>query len=130
MANREWIRRRLEHALQALAMPAEVQIALFPSFVCQADELALVFDNFKRAAESNFGGEMTESQRDLLARIDGRLADMSGRHDPELWTQEALRGRDEWARIRALATETLEAFGWPHERPPCYGHEYVRGGRS
>ncbi len=35
---------RLKHSLQALAMPAEVQLTLFPDFVCKADELALDFD--------------------------------------------------------------------------------------
>ena len=41
----DWVQMWLKHSLQALAMPAEIQLGLFPDWVCKADELALDFNN-------------------------------------------------------------------------------------
>ncbi len=39
------MRNQLQRAITALAQPAEVQLSLFPDFVCKADELALDFED-------------------------------------------------------------------------------------
>jgi hypothetical protein len=37
---------RLQHAVQVLALPADIQLSLFPDFASKVDELALDFDNW------------------------------------------------------------------------------------
>ncbi len=61
--------RRLKHSLQALAMPAEVQLSLYPDFVCKADELALDFDQWKDCVNSNGVGVLTDLQRRALTAL-------------------------------------------------------------
>ncbi len=39
------MRNLLEQAVVALAQSADVQLSLFPDFVCKADELALNFED-------------------------------------------------------------------------------------
>lgn len=121
---------RLKHSLQALAMPAEIQLSLFPDFVCKVDELALDFDNWATCVLSNDRGELTQEQRSCLAEIDSRLGAMSGEQNARYWTEEALRQGTEWEAIRNLSKMALKAFGWPVEQPPSYGHEYIPGARE
>jgi hypothetical protein len=76
--NALWVLEPLKHALQALAMPATIQIALFPDFVCKADELALDFDNYREAVITNEAFSLTQAQRDSLEGINVRLDAISG----------------------------------------------------
>jgi hypothetical protein len=125
-----WVIMRLKHSLQALAMPADVQIALFPEFAQKADELALDFDNFRQAVVTNMESSLSDEQRDLLATIDVQLDMMSRAQDANLWTEDALVRRPEWQSVRELASAALEAFDWPVVRPPSYAHEFVQLARS
>jgi hypothetical protein len=119
-----WVWLRLKHSLQALSMPADVQLGLFPDFVSKADELALDFDNFYQVVVTN-DLVLTGKQRDTLARIDVRLDAMSDKEKSELWTPEGLKERTEWREIRELASNALSEFGWAVERPPSYAHEFA-----
>jgi hypothetical protein len=108
---------RLQHAVQALAQPAKIQLELFPDFVCKVDELSLDFDNWWLCIRSR-EGLVTSQQRSLLAEIDEQLDRMSGKENSELWTEDALRENPWWEHIRDLARKTLSAFGWANEVPP------------
>ena len=125
-----WLLTRLRHSLQALAMPADVQLSLFPDFVCKADELALDFDHWRLCVVTNDDFKLTDQQQALLATLDEQVAAMSEAEHSPLWTEEALRTRPEWANVRRLATETLVAFAWDVDTPPSYGHEYIPSRRS
>jgi hypothetical protein len=53
---------RLQHLLQALAMPPDVQLALLPDFVCKADELAMDFGEMYMVVRGNFPDDFTPDQ--------------------------------------------------------------------
>ena len=112
-----WCMHRLMQAVQALAQPADVQLSLFPDFVCKADELALDFDNFWKCAKGNDGERLTARQIDMLDAIAFALDTMNGAANAALWTDDALREDSRWERIRGDARTTLVAFGWPNEVP-------------
>ena len=105
------MRDQLERAILALAQPAEAQLALFPDFVCKADELALDFEDglYELAGHEH---ELTEAQRAALDALDGLLAGMSGERNAGFWTEEALRSHPTWEEIRSAARATAAAFGW------------------
>ncbi|WP_438023778.1 hypothetical protein [Sorangium sp. So ce233] len=124
---------RLKWSLQALAAPAAEQIRLFPRFVCVADELALDFEEALRqvskAALSDVGEqeeveglqrieELSPAQREAVDTLDAQLERMSGPEHAEMWTDDALYNRGEWARVRHLAAGALRSIGWPIELPP------------
>ena len=133
MPDRDGIYEHAKHALQLLACPAETQIRLLPLFVCVTDELALDFDHWKRTLVGNFASEMTAEQIASLTRIDEHFAFLSRGGEGfqvEFWTPNALRESVEWQRIREMAVQALQLFGWPVESPPSYAHEYIGGGPS
>jgi hypothetical protein len=113
-------------ALQALAAPAEMQIARFPSFVVAADELALDFVDtlllFRQTSPA-----LTPDQNARLEAVDALLSTMSGAARAPLWTPDALRTAPEWVKVRAYAQATLIALGWPIDLPPPTDNVYVPG---
>jgi hypothetical protein len=126
--NLNWLMTRLKHALQALAAPAEVQLGLFPDFVCKADELALDFGHWHECVVGNGADSLTQQQLSWLNALDERLGAMSGMHHSASWTDEALRTGPEWVEIRALAAESLLSLGWDLVAPRSYDYEFVPGG--
>jgi len=121
---------RLKHSLQALAMPADTQLELFPDFVCKVEELALGFDHWSKCVLGNDRGELSEQQKSLLMKLDGAFDQMSGRQGQNLWAEDALRTSPEWQVVRDNAKAALASFGWEVERPPSYQHEYVPGANT
>ena len=82
---------RLVHSLQALAAPADVQLARFPDFVVKADELAHDFADALLLAADCPQLQLEAGQRHALERLDARLARMSGSANARRWTDEAVR---------------------------------------
>jgi len=117
---------RLKHSLQPLACPPEIQLKMLPRFVCKADELALDFDLWREVVLSNFRSELSTDQMCCIESIDQSLAQLT-RMGPECWTEEAVRQSEEWKRVRTLAADALDAFGWPLETPPSHADEFVGG---
>jgi hypothetical protein len=111
------IMERLRHALQALAATPEAQAELLSEFACEADELALEFDNWLKEAIAKYAAEMSAEQVASLEAVDRLLDEMSGRHRTDLWTETALRDDGRWSRVRSLAFTALERFGWPADLP-------------
>ena len=119
---------RLKHALQALAAPAEVQLARYPEFVVKADELALEFDEALRLTLSAPRHGLSPEQLSYLVAIDTFLEKLgAGEMRDWAWTDAAVRGGPHWAQLRAVAAEALRAFGWPVEPPPPNPDVWVRG---
>lgn len=112
---------RLMWALQALAMPANVQVTLYPDFVRKTDELALEFEEHFEGFLSTLAGELTGQRWGALKAVDDKLNAMS-REGPKfseaLWEDDALESSQEWATLRNLAGEALTELGWPIESPP------------
>ena len=112
------IEQQFQWAVQALAQPADVQITLFPSFVVVADELALDFDNWRQAFDSNFGTSWSPAQREAVEFLDQILDEMSGPNNPELWLHKECLNHPKWSEVRRLAEKVLSAFQWPSDVPP------------
>lgn len=112
----------LEERLQALAMPADVQLALFPEGNAKVEELALEFDYALGMKWSAKRRPLTAKQETLVQHIDDTLDQMSGPRP--FWTEEALRYSPEWNAVRNVAREALEAFGW-EVKAPVWRHTYA-----
>ena len=114
---------RLKWSISALAQPAEVQKKLFPPFVCVSDELALEFDEFHQQLRRR--RTLPPASRELLLQIDEALEQMSGVHQQEMWTDQALQTAAEWERVRALARELITQMNWSPKPPPLERNLYV-----
>lgn len=122
-AVRHW-RTRLEWSVRALAQPGDVQACLFPAFTCVADELALVFEESLRGAES-IGLTLADVVLEALRKLDGQLERMSAPQNAAFWADEALTSSEEWARVRALALDVAQLAGWPLSPPEPNPQVYV-----
>jgi hypothetical protein len=102
---------RLKYALQAVAAP-ETQLARYPDFIVNPDELALEFDEALRVALSTPDHGLSSEQLGYLIAIDTFLEKL---RDPEMsgwdWTDAAVRSGNDWAQVRELAADALRAFG-------------------
>lgn len=119
---------RFEWSVRALSQPAYIQLGLYPSNVCVADELALEFDEWRRrlfdsAAES----EWVVPQIELIDALDKHLDGMSGPANEELWSDEALSMSSEWNTVRELASRIIRARNWREEPPPTERDTYIFG---
>ena len=105
--------KQLKYVVRMASFPAYIQIESFPSQVVVADEIAIDFDNWCRwALQGADAPPLTEEQRSSLIALNSRLDRMSGEHNAELWTDEALRYNSEWDDVRNDARRILDAFGW------------------
>lgn len=120
---KDWRLERLKHALQALAMPASVQLSLLPDFVVKTDELVLDFDHWRLCAVSS--KQLDTAQLHALATVDHQIGTVNS--GSNVWQESALHSDPFWEELRTLAKQALEAFGWPLEKPPSYAHEYIPG---
>ncbi len=118
-ASEDWKLQRLRWSIQALAMPADIQLALYPDFVVKADELALEFDeNYELVDRSTF----ESSQLLALDKLNGKLEAMSAEgtdYYEDLWFDESeLFRSNHWEEVRELAIAVLNTLRWPVEKPP------------
>jgi hypothetical protein len=111
--DRRFILNGLRQQVQLLAAPADVALAFYPDGTVKADELALDFDNFGRAALESSELDLTEAQRTSLIVIDQLLDAMTASRQDTLWTDEALRTHPKWQGVREAAGRALAEFGWP-----------------
>jgi len=124
--------RRFMWAVQALALPAEHQLSLFPSFAEVADELALEHEETQAGFLAAFAAHLTSVQKQAIKALDEELERMSGEeYATTLWTVDALAGRPEWDQVRSLARSVLSVMGWPASVPPLdRGAVYVESPKA
>ena len=120
-SNTEWRFRMLLRDLQALAAEPEILLQAFsfpgPDYV--ADDLAEDFAFHVELAERCVQeGLISQEMWNHARAVDAKLEEMSKRHDPSLWTDEALRGGQDWVEVRRLAREALRVMGYDLEPPP------------
>ena len=97
----------LRESLTILAMPAEKQIKYNgPGCVCC--DLLNDYDHAYTATMSNI--ELTNSQKEILRKIDSAMNDMS-EDDYECFNNKVL-DRPAWINIRSLAKYALSEFQW------------------
>lgn len=107
--------RQLRASLQALALSASTQPALFADLATTPDQLASDFDQAACLILADYDEELTASHERALAQLQQKLATMSrdgAEFDADLWTDAALRSSVHWDDVRQLARGVLEAFGW------------------
>jgi hypothetical protein len=115
---------RLKCSLQALMLPADRQVGLFPSFVWVGDELALDFDDAYQAALR--GHHFTAEQMSVLAALDAALSKMTAEENMDLWEDStALSRYPQWQEVRERARQALLQLGWDLEAPPKNRAIYV-----
>ncbi|CAN7576380.1 hypothetical protein LJR232_004016 [Aquipseudomonas alcaligenes] len=115
---------KLKWVIQALAIPADEQVRLFPDFVNAADELALILEEVL----SDFEGlDATVPVDALLAvrRLDEKILSVSGECNSQVWTERALYESIHWEEIRGLAAIVAEQMGWPIDSPGPAGGIYI-----
>ena len=118
------MRNQLQRAVLALAQPADVQLALFPDFVCKADELALDFEDGRYEIVGH-ESEISGDQRAALNALDDLITSMSGQQNAAFWTDEAVRSDAKWEDIRTAAKATAATFGWELRPPSPSGAIYI-----
>ena len=123
----DWKFHRLVAAIQLLAEEPSKQLGCFPEFVGKADEIALLFDDCAVFLPGlvRTGAVSDEASR-LVKEVDALLADMS--NDQQLWTDDAVRFREEWRRVRELAKCILVAMDAPVETPQLDWISFTPGG--
>ncbi len=114
-------------ALQVVATDAAGQIALFPSWVCIPDEIALTFHDARLLFEGYCAEEGPPAEvLSMVMALDATLKALSGTRNQDFWTLEALREDIRWQHIREEATRILQALGAP-PGPPRIDALYARG---
>jgi hypothetical protein len=111
-------------AVQALALPAEIQPKLLPPWVC-VDELALDFDHWRRVITDLYGHMLCQNQRQAINALDSLLEQMSGRDKAEFWEGQDCLKHPKWSEVRQLAMNVLAAFGWSLEVPEVTFSMYI-----
>jgi hypothetical protein len=93
-------------SLQLIALPFEDQVRVLPKFVCQSDEVALIFDEAYRLFTSSLDkAPISADVLSLLEKLDLRFDSMS--KNRELWSIEMLKSSEEWTECRTLARTIL-----------------------
>ncbi len=118
------IQEGFKQSLQALSLPFEDQVELFPSFVEVGDELLLNFENCKQAIVKNLRRQITDQQFEQIVRLDTLIERIEAN---KLWGLSNLKDHKAWEDLRIVAKSTLTAFGWTLEPPPSSKKEYVEG---
>jgi hypothetical protein len=111
----------LKWSLQALALPADIQVTLFPSFVCIPDELALDFDHWNLCVVSN--NLLSTYLSEELLTLNTIFDEMK---DPDLWSLQALAQSEEWESVRRQAAHLLTLLGWEMGIPPVERAIYIQ----
>lgn len=107
--------RALRWSLQGLANAGSGQAPLFPEQAISPGELATSFEQAATLVTHGEAGDITERQRAALAAISERFQTLSRDETEfgvELWTESAVVGSEQWADVRRLALDALDAFGW------------------
>ena len=107
--------RALRWSLRALATAGSGQPPLFPEQAVSPGELATSVEQASALVTLGDSGEVTAAQRVALEAISAHFATLSrdeAEFGVELWTEAAVATSDQWAEVRRLAMDALEAFGW------------------
>ncbi len=116
-AEKDWLLRMLLQNLQSFASEAETLIRAYPPGVRAADDLVNDFDGHLEFVERQTGS-LNAGDLDRVRAVWEKIHEMSGRHDPSLWTDEGLRTRPDWEKVRRLAREALSSMGYDLDPPP------------
>ena len=114
----------LKRTLQALGMPADVRVSLFPDLAAVGDELVLEWEDARQLALAHI--ELSREQTDAMGLLDEYVEALSGKHMDFWLDRESLFQDARWQDIRVLAKKTLYAFRWPAEESVSSGAMYTK----
>jgi hypothetical protein len=104
----------LKDALRNLVASAEEQLRWLEREKVGVDELALDYDAIAKAADNMLRErEITPDQYECITQLDSFLESFSGAANTHLWNETALRGADEWRRVREMAAKCLRLLNAP-----------------
>lgn len=108
----------LRACLQLLAASPQDQVAhyVLPEFPLKAEEMALDYGHAVVSVREMTN--LSNKQSEPLAALDQHIAEMSGEHNGDFWTDQALFTDQRWDAVRAMAKAALSSFGWPNVVPP------------
>lgn len=116
----------LKRVIYALASSPEVQVDLYPDFVCKGDELILDFDEAYARGESI--SSLSNSQRIEFEKLDKFIESHSGEQFQKLYTdQNQLFSNQFWKQVREMAIKCIEVMGWEYRVPLKSDAIYIRG---
>src|SRR4051812_34805751 len=107
--------RALRWSLQALANAGSGQAPLFPEQAISPGELATSFEQAAALVMHGEAGDIAQRQQAALAAISERFETLTrdeAEFGVELWTEAAVATSEQWAEVRRLAMDALDAFGW------------------
>jgi hypothetical protein len=105
--------RELLHVIRRLAAAGSGQPALFPDENFSAGELVRAFDQRALAVRDSYDDRLSSVQLESLIALEKKLSTMSrdgAEFDADIWTDEAIRTSEDWAEVRRLAADAVDAF--------------------
>jgi hypothetical protein len=122
-------REHLNHLIESvelLAADFDVQRKALPTFVLVPDEIALTFDSAMAVIdEIRDAGLLTNTQVELLNRINTILDSMSGTGHESFWTPEVMQHDPAWNKVRSLARKALHSLDQQIRKPDLGWIHYV-----
>jgi hypothetical protein len=111
----------LLEALQLIAAEADIPLVLLKN-ADVTDEIACAWeDAYLNIGQLSADGLLPPDVVSKLAALDRQMEAMSGPHQAELWTDEALQSDPQWHQLRSQAREILADLGVaqavPYEGP-------------
>ena len=100
------------NTFRGLAADGTQQVNFYPSYVCTADELALMLEDalpFVRALRKR--GEISEKAYEIIEDLDGLTSSLSGEQNAKFWTNDALLHDPVWDTIRQKSSAVLVELG-------------------
>ncbi|WMW80078.1 hypothetical protein RF679_15700 [Undibacterium cyanobacteriorum] len=112
-----------QNVIFALASEAHIQEALFPNVAAKGDELVLEFDEWRNKVDMV---SFTQLQLATIQQLDAYILSHSGEAFAELYLDtQHLYSSDYWIKVRELAQQVIEAFGWVYQIPIPWRAIYI-----
>ena len=103
---------KMREAVRRLTLPAKEALSQIPAGAQRPDGLAFEFEAAYEQYMASINTLPTPSQLAALQQLDAELLSMSGVESVALWTETSVAKHPQWRRIRQLAKNVLNEFGW------------------
>ncbi len=106
-----WATHELKRILTLLASRSSAQVEYLRGLgtLPEVDELALEFDDVANLVPALLtAGQLSQKQADAVESVACLLEKLTNQHNPDLWTESALRDYQGWHDIRRAAKQALD----------------------
>jgi len=108
---------RLVECIQLIAADSSIQQSVLPDGVCKADEIALTFDNWYQFLPELVANSYVSAAAECEVKRIDEMFDAIDDLPKDVWLDEALEKRSEWAMLREQAMVALNALKEEKRRP-------------